>query len=83
MEERRAVPRTRVLKGARIIINQHRSTISCVVRNLTNIGARLDVATTAGIPDRFELSFENACHSRRACRVVWRRHDRLGVAFEK
>lgn len=83
MEERRAVPRTRVLKGARIILNQRSSTISCVVRNLTNSGAYLTVATAAGIPSTFELSFDNQCRSRRICRVVWRCGDGLGVAFDR
>src|SRR3954447_21492572 len=83
MEERRAIPRTRILKGARIILNRRSSTISCIVRNLTTSGARLDIASTAGIPAKFELSFENRCLSRRSCRVVWRGDDKIGVAFER
>jgi len=82
MQERRTIPRTRVLKSARIILNDRSGIISCVVRNLTNIGARVDVVSTAGIPSRFELTFDKG-HSSRTCRVVWLQDDRLGVAFER
>lgn len=83
MEERRVVPRTRVLKGARIILNQRSSAISCVVRNLTNCGAYLTLATAASVPSTFELSVDNQCRSRRICRVVWRCADGVGVAFDR
>jgi hypothetical protein len=81
MEERRRVQRTRVLRAATIIFNHRSSTIDCVVRNLTNVGARLHVASTAGIPANFALTFDGG-RSSRACRMVWSRDDRLGVIFE-
>jgi hypothetical protein len=39
MSERRQVQRTRVLKGATIILNNRPSLFNCTVCNLTNVGA--------------------------------------------
>lgn len=54
--------------------------ISCVVRNVSDAGAALDVASPLGIPDEFDLLVE-ADGSRRHCRVVWRTERRIGVSF--
>ena len=80
MEERRLVQRTRVLKGAIIVLNHRSSTIDCVVRNLTNRGACLHVTSTVGIPATFQLTLDGG-RSCRDCRVRWSHADRLGVAF--
>jgi hypothetical protein len=80
MEERRAVQRTRVLRNAKIILDHRSSIVSCTVKNLSSIGACLSVASTYRLPDTFELTFEHG-RSRRACRVIWRTDDKLGVAF--
>jgi hypothetical protein len=81
IDEKRKIPRQRTLKGALIAFNNRSSTIDCVVRNLTPSGAMLEVASTVGIPDRFELKPEH--DDFRWCRVRWRRNDTLGVAFEE
>ena len=81
MDDSRRTTRTLVLKGGIIILKNRSSTLSCVARNLTNSGACLDVESTVGIPAEFELSFDGG-RSGRACRVTWRREDKLGVEFE-
>ena len=78
--ERRRYPRARVLKAARILLNGHFSVLTCTVRNLSHTGAGLSVASTVGIPERFDLLFE-ADQSVHACRMVWQRETRLGVEF--
>jgi hypothetical protein len=80
-KERRYVQRTKVLRGAKIILPRHSSVIHCTVQNLTAGGACLKVANTYGMPQTFELTFEHG-RTRRACRVVWRTHDELGVSFQ-
>jgi hypothetical protein len=80
MEERRAVQRTRVLRNAKIMLDHRRSMVSCTVTNLSSMGACLSVASTYRLPELFELTFEHG-RSRRACRVIWRTNDKLGVAF--
>jgi hypothetical protein len=79
MEERRSRERRKTLKGARILINEGKSTIDCVVRNVSATGAKLTVASVVGIPDSFILI--NSDGSRRKCRVIWRALRELGVAF--
>jgi hypothetical protein len=82
MEERREIQRTRVLKGAKIIVNQQGSVVDCTIRNLTNAGACLEVATCIEVPANFDLRFAPAQPGRK-CRVVWRRERRLGISFEQ
>ena len=74
MTDKRAIPRQRTFKGGVIAFNNRSSTIDCVVRNLTPGGAMLKVASTVGIPDRFELKADNEF---RWCRVKWRRDDHV------
>jgi hypothetical protein len=80
MEERRRHSRARTLKAARILLNGHHSVIDCTVRNLSPEGARLDVASTLGIPERFDLMFD-ADHTVRPCRMIWHREKQIGVEF--
>jgi hypothetical protein len=79
-EDRRNVGRTRVLRNAKIIVPRRTSMIHCTVQNLTGGGACLKLANTYGLPESFDLTFEHG-RTRRACRVVWRTGDLLGVAF--
>ncbi len=80
-EDRRDVKRTRILRSAKIIVPRRSSVIHCTVQDITSGGACLKVASTYGLPDTFELTFEHG-RTRRACRVAWRTDDLLGVAFE-
>lgn len=78
--ERRRQPRTRTLKGAKILFNDHRSVIDCTVRNISVGGACLQVASVLGVPDRFDMMFED--RTIRPCRTVWRRERHVGVIFQ-
>jgi hypothetical protein len=70
----------RTLKAARILLNDHHSVIDCMVRNLSPLGARLDVASSLGIPDRFDIIFD-ADRSIRQCRRIWHDERHIGVEF--
>jgi hypothetical protein len=52
---------------------------SCVVRILSESRAVLDVPDPPGIPKEFDLMV--AGQAARHCRVIWRKRNRLGVAF--
>ena len=78
MENKRAALRQRVLKSASIEF--HGGVIDCVIRNLSETGAALEVASPLGIPESFNLVIAGD-HSRRRCQVAWRRDTRIGVAF--
>ncbi|HTM77599.1 MAG TPA: PilZ domain-containing protein [Devosia sp.] len=78
-DEKRALPRHRTLKGARIVVNDGFSTFQCTVRNLSDIGAQLRVASIVGIPDTFQLVLDDKRNF--PCTVIWRRETELGVSF--
>ncbi len=79
-DDRRTIKRTRVLRGAKIIVPRRSPVIHCTVQNINNGGACLKLANTYGLPETFDLTFEHG-RTRRSCRVIWRTDDKLGVAF--
>jgi hypothetical protein len=78
--ERRALKRTRVSRNAKIIVPRRSPVIFCTVENITGGGACLKLASTFGVPETFDLTFEHG-RTRRLCRVVWPTNNKLGVAF--
>ncbi|MDN4983954.1 PilZ domain-containing protein [Bradyrhizobium arachidis] len=78
--EKRHVRRRRVFKAA--IIEFPGGVFSCVVRDLSDCGANLDVPSQIGIPYEFMLSIPTA-QLHRPCRAVWRSDKRVGIAFVK
>jgi hypothetical protein len=78
--QKRQVQRTRVLKSAKIILDDHSSLFDCTVLDLTNLGACVRLPPSVGIPDSFDLSFDFGRSSRR-CQVVWRTEDTVGISF--
>ena len=57
------------------------SGIDCLVRNISDGGANLEVESQIGIPSSFDLVI-NVEHSNHHCHVVWRKARRIGVAFD-
>lgn len=78
--ERRKALRHRTLKAGLIAFNRA-GTIDCRVRNLSPLGACLDVPSQMGIPDEFTLVVEHE-QLKKQCRVIWRHPTRLGVEFQ-
>jgi two-component system chemotaxis response regulator CheY len=79
MSNKRAKPRQRVLKPAKIGINRG-GVIDCTVRDISEQGACLKVASAVGIPEFFELILDEK--TRQPCRVKWRKETQIGVEFE-
>ena len=77
--ERRRAQRHRTLKAGHIAFNRA-SMIDCRVRNMSAIGACLQVPAQVGIPDEFTL-FVEYDGLRRRCRVIWRTATQLGIEF--
>ena len=65
--------------GARVIFNGSASTMNCTVRNLSDLGGRLDFAHPVGIPEEFRVQIMSRPPVE--CRVVWKSGTSLGVAF--
>ena len=78
--EKRAALRRRTLKGGQILFNRRNSSIDCMVRDLSETGACLQVEGQADIPSTFELLITDD-KSTRTCRVAWRSAKRIGVVF--
>ena len=57
-----------------------KASIDCTIRNLTTLGASLNVASPVGIPDKFVLIVRSD-DTTRQCIVVWRKEKQIGVAF--
>lgn len=80
MEERRHEDRQRTLKSGKIVFNNKRSVIDCLIRNLSDRGACLQIDSSNGIPEQFELQIE-ATRNLQPCRMVWVTDTRLGIEF--
>ena len=78
MEEHRASPRLRTLKGGLILFGTAPA-FDCVIRNMSNTGALL-VVNPIGIPDEITLVIKPEM-VKRICQVVWRSADKIGVRF--
>lgn len=72
-------PRQRILKAGSIVFKRA-GAIDCTVRNLSNGGACVEVASPIGIPDEFTLVIAKD-NMRKPCHVAWRQGRRLGVQF--
>jgi hypothetical protein len=55
----------------------------CVLSDISDTGARIDVENSKTIPDRFPLLLSGSGSARRLCRVMWRKPKQVGVKFEQ
>lgn len=53
----------------------------CVLSDISDTGARIDVEDSTTVPDNFMLLLSNNGSARRKCRVVWRKPRQVGVKF--
>jgi hypothetical protein len=79
-EERRALHRSRTYLAARIAFNDRYCTASCLVRNMSQNGAKLVFSAAALIPNEFDVIIPDKGESRRG-RIVWRNYLEAGIAF--
>src|SRR5262249_31953041 len=81
MQERRDRHRSRVLWAGKVSFNRRQSVLDCVVRNMSDTGAKLAVTASAFVPREFELMVPKRQAAYRA-RIIWRQSDEVGIAFE-
>lgn len=82
MEERRAQARKKSFLQGRVYFNNRSSTADCVIRDITEAGARLKFSGTASVPEVFELHIPNKHEIFRA-HVIWHHGDEIGVALNQ
>lgn len=78
--DQRIGARSRMLKGGVIAFSGRHATIPCVVRDISDGGARLQVAQGAAVPDTFELIVE-LDGLEVPCQIAWRKSNEVGVSF--
>jgi len=79
--ERRGAPRQRTLLGGKIVHSNGLLSMNCVLRNLSETGARISLPPNTATPDTFDLI--DLKHGEAfACRVVWHEYPMIGVVFE-
>jgi hypothetical protein len=71
----------RVYKAAKIVFNDRRAAIDCVVRNLSDRGALLQVASPLGIPQSFDLVCGDTIAQ--PCHVLWCKEKQIAVEFRR
>ena len=82
MPERRTLQRDRTLLGGKMVFNNGRSTIDCLVRNLSADGACVQVESTAGLPTEVHLAIGKDADLR-ACNIIWESANRVGLSFKQ
>jgi hypothetical protein len=80
LDERRRFPRMRVLKSGKINVAERAPAILCTVRNISAMGACLQLDNHYGVPDAFAVTIDGV---QRPCRVVWRSTQRMGISFRQ
>lgn len=80
MQERRLSSRMKSFLQGRIYFNNRRSTVDCLIRDLSETGARLSFSEAVSVPDAIELYIPNRDETRRA-RSEWRNGNEMGVSF--
>jgi hypothetical protein len=78
LAEARKASRSRVMDMALIRFGE--MSVGCVIRNLTDEGAALDVGPQSDIPNQFAL-IVMAKKKIYSCNIVWRKNHRIGVSF--
>jgi hypothetical protein len=78
--DNRREPRQRSLLGGSIMVPRRRCPMRCVVRDISANGALVVLPHSAITPTEFDLYIPHRQQTRSA-RIVWREHDRAGVAL--
>ena len=82
MNERRASRRQKSFLRGVVYFDKRRSETACLVRDLSEDGARIVLSQTITIPDVIELQIPQREQTLSA-RVQWRRADEVGLSISK
>ena len=80
MGERRSSARQRSFLRGCIYFNNRRSAVDCLIRDISDEGAKVLFSDTISIPDVVDLYIPQKEQTVRA-RVQWRHGDEVGLAF--
>jgi hypothetical protein len=80
LNERRRQPRRNGFKTGSIFVDDDPNEVVCLVWNLSDFGALLEVDTGMELPSKFQL-VASSLFIDRECKTIWRDGRKLGVAF--
>ena len=80
MLDRRQSVRDKVLYGGVAEFNERGSTMDCVVRNISERGACIELDQAAKLPQEMNLTIARKGRSLLA-RLIWRQANKVGLAF--
>ncbi len=80
MDEHRKTGRSRTVLRATIIFNNRNSSLDCMIRNFSDVGAKILIDDTIAIPQQFELQVPQKGRSF-ASKVIWRSNGEIGIEF--
>jgi hypothetical protein len=81
MQKDKRRSRRRKMKYSAHLIIEGNAPRGCVLSDISDTGARIDVETVDELPDRFTLLLSGNGSPQRNCRVVWRQPTQVGVDF--
>jgi PilZ domain len=79
---RRKTSRRRFAYPAKLHFGRGAPSRPCIIVDISDLGARLEVPPGTDLPDEFFLLFGDHSSVQRRCRVVWRSAIRIGVLFQ-
>jgi PilZ domain len=71
-------PQGRISSVAKLLFGSNAPVIECILVDYSAGGACLQLEKFIPLPERFELLYGT---TKKRCRVVWKRGQRIGVAF--
>lgn len=80
MAERRNATRNKSFLRGCLYFNKRRSAVDCLIRDISDVGARVVFSDTVAVPDAVELYIPQKEQTLRA-HVQWRHGEELGLAF--
>jgi hypothetical protein len=78
MDDKRHASRQRTFLQGRLYYNNRRASVDCVIRDMSDAGARLQFSSAVTVPEAVELFIPNKDHVWKV-RIAWRQDDQLGV----
>ena len=78
--EKRGSLRRRVLKRGKVLLHDHNTVLDCLIRDMSDGGARLQIEHASTLPMLFKLANVSDGEVREV-RVIWRKDGQAGVAF--
>lgn len=79
MSTEQPAPRRRMLKSARLVFNGGHSALNCVLRDMSETGARVSLENTMDVPDEVQLLLDDG--TRHECLVARRQLKEIGLRF--